>query len=359
MRSPTLILLLLGVTLAGCSDDTPDADDVLVPLDPDAVASEDGRDLRTDLEINDSVGAPSWHVGQAWKQTLAFAGGENVAWTAVVAEDRGGQWLVAVAEKDVAAYHAVYDFADFGLFDKRTLDTTSGGAATSWYGWPLAHGTTWQETYTVTDMYGNTTDYTVEYVAAYDEAIATPLGKRPGYAITGTTTDGSPFAEYDYTPAVGWFSAFTGYDPATGEVSYTIETTEAISGYTGVYYVDEAELVLEHVFDSGSQTVAPPASFAVAEGATYVYGYAWYYAGGGAAGFQLVDPNGGAQGQHTGPEALTAGGGGYEEYFLDAVAGDWRFAAAGAGAFAGGGGGMFWQVTEAEAILAAEEPEGA
>lgn len=348
MRTVPIAGILVLALLAGCSDS--DADDVVVDVDPDALLSEDGRDLKVALTADDAIEGADWRPGQAWEQQLTFANGDKVSWTVMVAEDQGAHWLLAVDDPDVAAFESVHDYPVFGLLEKGSLATTSGGEHYTWYDFPLRDNRSWEHGYTTISDNGTVVDHDLTYVASYSN-ISTPLGQRPGFVVEGRTAAGELVVAYDHTPAVGWFSSFTEYDPRSGDVAYTIETT-GVGEYSGAYYVSEAEQLVLHVNDVGSAMVAPHADFQVGEAADHLYGFIWSYAGGGGHATRLVAPDGSERGVMTGPDGLLGGSVAVEEFFEPAQAGDWQVVTAGAGAFAAGGGAWFFQVFEEERILA-------
>ncbi len=354
-----LVLLLVASLAAGCigGDETLEAatgqdEGTIDPEGPARTTAEimEGAPLGPDAILQ----GPDWEVGQ-WFGYHVFFGmedDEGVHYNAIVTEDRGSDWFVATDEPEAAKYEALFDLALLGTFSKSDLDTTEGGEPFTWYDWPLEDNATWQAPIDVGALSGGQSRVVdVTFTATYDPGIATQDGDKPGFEIVGRTAEGNLTMTYDYVPAIGWFAHLFIYDPDTDGQDWVmhIMTMGSGDGWEGTYYVSEATELFAHsnavgADPSGSTTADPNpvASGTVSEDATYVSGYAYSYAYGGAHETAIEDPSGETHEFRAvgAPFALSSA-------FMDteAIPGEWRLATLGAGVAAGGGV-FLWEVTE-------------
>lgn len=336
-----LAALLLTSLLAGCTGDPePGPTDDLRSTD-DAL-SEGGRDLRTDLTAEDRLPAPAWQVGDWWgiRITYGSQGGEDRVNSIVTEADNG--YLLATDDQQVAKAHALRDLPLLGAMT-RDLSATAYGGTWDWFQFPLSDGATWTgEIPNIAFDVLPEGQVPVRFTATYSDAIDVAGKTHPGYDVEGVTEDGTPIVRYAYAPMVGWITSATLYDidPGQDPIEFSYELVEHGRNWTGTYYVDEANVLLEN-FDGSGLTDPPPegqpfasvsplATFTVSEDATYLYGIIVNVAVAGARTTILYAPDGEAR--HY--EALGAPG---DENVVridePARAGLWRLATAGAGAF--------------------------
>jgi hypothetical protein len=189
------------------------------------------------------------------------------------------------------------------------------------------------------------------FTATFDPAIDTPYGRRPGFDVVGTSSDGIVVVDSDYVPAIGWYSLFEYFDPASGELQMRVRSMGYGEGWQGTYYIDEARHLLASddavgVSEDGSASTEwqPQAAFTVSGDATYLVGYYYCWAFSGVWQTFLLDPENTRYEcpAHAAPLSA-AGDGAFLD--IDAIAGQWRWASLGAGVAAGGGIEM-WEVVE-------------
>ncbi len=349
-RKPLLLTaMLLLVALAGCTDQGSGDGDATAAASPGLPRAADGRDLTTQLQASDEIPGPTWTVGDWWGHHVYFGtdDDEGVHYNAIVVAGSGDAWQLASDDAEAAAMEALWDIPILGDFSKSDLATTSGGEAWLWYDFPLADGKTWTSTM---DLRGEGPEELTS-TATYDPAIASPAGTFPGFLVETRLADGALALQYDYVPAIGWYSQFKAFDLSTDEPDDVELRAVGMGfghGWTGTYYVTEAVQLAQNL---GYTIIAPPAvmaapdpfeTFTVSDEATHVFGYGFAYSYAGAQALALRDPNG----DHWEAVATPLEEG--ASFFFDrvpAVAGDWYLANVGAGMFSVAG--LFlWELTE-------------
>lgn len=351
-----LVLLTSSVALAGCSEEAPKALDVELPTD--AVASQDGRDLRTDLTAADQLPGPAWRVGD-WFGHHIFFGPEDTEGThinVIVTQDLGDSWHLVSEDAEVSMYEAMMDIPLAGALSKDDLDTTAFGGAWEVYDFPMTHNKTWAGTLTA-DV-GRS--YDVTFTATYQASFATALGNRPGFRITGADAQGRTVVETDYVPALGWYTRFDAYDPdsETPDVpafrSISMGAGHDWAGELVEYEVQGFLSVATNLHPGAPGAPGQAETFAVGADATHVAGFLYSYASTGASALRLVDPAGAVRVEQTNAHPETSGGVGTGDlYVLDAAAGDWNLAWTGP-AVASGFGAMLWSLREVPSSLGGE-----
>lgn len=337
MRVFIVALLLAATALAGCagSGDEPaaDADEPACEggfCGQETVDAGDGRDLRTDLTVEDAVPAPAWEVGDVFEQHMFF-GKDDLEGTHIqtmVVETDGSGSVLATSDEEAARFEATYDYPILGRIGAQ-LETTAFGSDWSWmYRFPLQDGATW--TGSVEGLINwntyNFSGFDITLQATYDEAIDTPHGDFPGLWIEGTTEDGELLARYNYVPAIGWFSHFWLYDWDTQEPEdfmFHAMSMGTSKNYTGPFYQAEAEAVMDDFFGvfpnpgnpAGSVQGQPgPRDFTVPE-SDRVMGIAVPIAFPGRTEIVVTEPD---EDQTTyAYQQLGADGPGFDVYFID------------------------------------------
>jgi len=273
--------------------------------------------------------------------------GDVLEYTTVMVEERADTFFLAPPTRDAAKEEAVFDLPLYGDFSKRDLATTGFGESWDWlYRFPLEDGRSWSA-----EVFAGEGE--VNFTATYALAIATPAGERPGFHVRGVV-ENQTFLDYDYVPELGWFAHFWAFDLSTAEpddFEFHAMVVEHGLGWTGEYYVYEPIPLLgmdAYVAVDPEEPTEPELApkpyeaFTVSAEAAYVYGFAYAWAFAGASETVLVDPNGEAR-RHTAVGVPFGGQGTF--YDLEAVAGEWHVAQAGAGA-ATGGGVYLWELRE-------------
>lgn len=299
-KAAWLILLLVVAAAAGClrtggqDTEVPATTDLSGPegVPADHVVGMDAQAVGPDRPAP----SPTWEVGQwwTWEHTT---GTSTFEWTMVVIEDEGDAWRVASDDPEPARRNAIFDWYVFGDMSKDQItDQTAGGLV--FYDFPLTDGKRWESTFGTGDD-----AFQVVHEATFNPAIETFQGPEPGFEITAVT-NGSLFFEYDYVPALGWFSTLRNYllphqtDDGQQAVDWTYRVTDAGATYQGQVYDPTAELLVEafHEVDATpgqtDATPAPHASFEVSQDASALFGVAGAYAEAGVSQATLLDPEG-------------------------------------------------------------------
>lgn len=328
VRTWLISLTLIVTALAGCSDDGGgDHDDSLLSDDPcadataadaegfcgqDAVLDDAGvRDLRNDLTAEDTLKAPKWQVGDVFEQHMYFGKADTAGShiQTMVIDDAGDCYTIATSDQEAARSESVYDYPILGCIGKQSLETSAFGTDWSWmYEFPLKDGKSW--TATIESIINWNTysfrTFEVTFDVEYDAAIDTPKGDYPGFWITGTTADGEKLLYYNYVPAVGWFSHFWIYDLDSADdpddIMFHSMSMGTWKGYTGEYYLDESETLVDEFVGFGVNpedptsvtgnldTLPAPIQFDVAETAQHMLGVVVPIAVMGRTDVLLMDP---------------------------------------------------------------------
>lgn len=360
-----LIAALMSATwLSGCidessvsDDDVDDPSDCVEDCPDEGLVSEDGRDLRKDLMINDTVPAPEWKVGDLFAQHI-FDGPDDKSGfhiDSVVVEDTGSQWVIAPNDEELARRHAFWEYPFLGAFDKDNLASSAYG-----YDWdfffefPLEHEKTWERSVTVphpTFFWWMT--YDVIFEVEYAEGVDTSDGTYPGFYITGTTSEGELLFDYYYVPMLGWYDHFYWYDlEADDPGTWRMHAMSMGTGkeWTGTTYVADVEQAIEienffcpFLMDEFCQPSSLHDSFTLSED-THLFGVLVTAAWGATSRSVLHPPEGSTRVyEHTNTDAPDDSGEPEdfdavmaEEWFDEpSIPGDWQFSNAGVGAFWG------------------------
>ncbi len=358
----------LLVLLAGCADKGPAAPEVETPLEDGAIASEDGRDLRIDLTINDTLEAPAWEVGD-WFGHHIYFGPEDATGihiNVIVLEASASGYELVTESAEVARYEAIFDVPIVGALGP-DLDTTGFGGPWEVYDFPMSHGATWTGTLTLEDdSFGEELAYDLTYTASYREDFRTAQGDRPGFEIIGVTEDGQVGLKTDYVPALGWYTEFITYNlqtEAEDDEYFRAISMGAGEDWTGTYYEYEAELLLDDagfILPDPSHTPSPggATSFDVVEGTTHLMWAQYCFAVGGASASYLIEPSGSTHDcsalhlpEGADPNTWSGAGGGSFIDLEDPAAGTWG-AVRGHVGFVVGAGFLVYGLTESQAQIA-------
>ncbi|HWH07658.1 MAG TPA: hypothetical protein VNX21_00565 [Candidatus Thermoplasmatota archaeon] len=302
MRS--VLVLTLALVAAGCIGPSEPVESASVT--PTGVAAEAAGLVGAVLDRNASVDAPEWRVGDAWTIESTGVGDAGPATLVVVAAD-AGSYQVRPSSEDLATFDAMFDISYVGRVRASDLAGHQQDQPVKFFDFPLRDGSAWSTTWDGLD---------VSLRAGFQPAIPTPLGPQPGFVIQGTTADGATYVEYDYVPALKWWSHLHFTE------GYGFQVTGASSNWTGQYAVATAKTLLALASGAG----APAGTFTVDAEQTAV---AMLLAGGAEAfvrGLVVVDPD---NTEHAGPdvEASPTPAGTFEVVLLPGKAGQWKVAA--------------------------------
>ncbi len=354
-RAPMLAVALMALLLAGCADEKPSTAEVeQQPNDALAV-------LAAQNEGPPTVEAPEWKIGDWWGHHIYFGpdDAEGIHINVIMVDQAGSNAVLATDDPTAAKEHAIFDFPILGEFGPGIEGTGFGG---QWkiFDFPLSEGHTWRTQITIPDF--NDFDdhvFDVEFTATYNPEISTLQGPKPGYEILGSTADGVLLLAHDYVPEIRWYANFVLYNFMTDDpedVFFSGKSMGSGENWKGTYYVDEARELVQHLSmiypseaDPTSPTVQPKphSTFTVSDDATYIYGWIFSFAVGGAHETMLVDPAGNT---HPYTAAGTPAGGEGDFWDEEALAGKWELVTAGAG-IATGGGAFLWEVVETTGTL--------
>ncbi|HJQ93230.1 MAG TPA: hypothetical protein VJ874_02970, partial [Candidatus Thermoplasmatota archaeon] len=303
-----------------------------------------------------------WSVGQWWDHKWFFGSTATEPFTVktIVAEDQGASFLLATDDNLTSAFHGAFLFPTLGVFAKGEVTATAGEFRWPWYHFPLSDNQTWSDRIVSRDGSGTaSSEWPITATVRAVPQIVTAVGAKPGFEIEARS-EGKLFASYDYVPAIGWMSRATFYDLAAAEETpqFILETSQAGSDYSGVYFDSVGDVLSTHFNLFVPTAPAPPnphSTFPVAESHTQVLAFIFSFAAAGAHSTELVAPDG----RHwVSAQASDQAGGTLHSIapvdglvFAPAVAGDWRVVTAGAGAFVAGGGLQAYGITQREGTL--------
>lgn len=335
----------LVMALAGCSD-APGTDSL---LDDAPVTS------ANELGTTALAAAPQWAVGQSWDHHWYFGPQDTQGFVvkAIVVENSSAGYRLATDEPSDAASHASFYFHDQGLMSTAdwTVRDADGAFAFPWYNFPLEDGKTWRGR-------EENLDFNLERVSRDLTMTATAINGTPG-AFSVEARDGQGLrARYDYQPSIGWFSEYLAFDPAGNGTQWQVRMVNEGQGkgWTGTYYTAKADFLLNTITVVAPTSPAPPpppSTFTITDAHTHVLAVPFVFAAAGASAAELTAPDG----QHWEAYMVADQGGAAlaaaqpNLVFVPAVAGDWHFATAGAGAFVAGGGCFAFGVTLASGTL--------
>lgn len=359
MPNRLVLALVMAAALAGCTGNGggPTETTEVPPADAGVLAAtgEDGA-----LELAEPT---PWEVGD-WFGVHVFFGSadtEGIHYNTVVVEDSGDSWLLATDDANAAKEEAVFDLPILGSFRKADLGTSGLGGRWDLLKFPLSDGATWTSAVPLDTESLDGTATELEFEATFNPAIATPTGSKPGYDIVAVNGDARPVLSFDYVPAVGWFTRFVVLDSATEDPEDFFISARSMGtgdGWTGTYYLDTAEPLVQHFnligVDPTDPTAPllqpnPQATFTVEQGATHLFGFVFSFSFAGAHDVVLVGPDNQPR-EYRSYSGVVVNE--YSEAFIDEPAqpGEWRLVAAGGGLVAGGGA-FLWAVTETTGTL--------
>lgn len=299
-----LLALAVLATITGCITDeaAPSAEVTAAALDlaqPAAPAV---------AVVNLTDAAPLWLVGDAWAIRSDDGAGNTENSVLVVTRADADAYTLETTSATVAGFDAMFDVSYVGRIRASDLAGAQQGNPIEFFRFPLADGATWTTTWDGLE---------IALTATAAPAISTAVGTQPGFTIVGTA-DGAPYVEYDYVPALRWWSHL---QFAAG---YGFRVERAMTNWTGEVATAQAKLVYE------SASVAPlggpnSGAFTVSEGQTFL---AMTIAGAGssyARALVLTDPAG-APYMTTTPNAEGAPTGGAYFYYetLPPTPGQWH-----------------------------------
>jgi len=230
MRALSLVLLLVGASLAGC-------------LGGDEESSE-GMD-EPDLSV-----AANWTVGQWWLYTFSTPEWEDDSARLVVAEtdaESGTAYMLAISSQREARRHAVLNHNPFlGRITHDNLSAFENGEAQPVFTFPLTDGKTWSFTL-----------FEVEWNA---EVIGVGDGRA---TISAESADGQ-ILSYTYDGWAGFVGSLTWYD-SQGELRLKMSLAGSGFNHEGeVWFIRAGDIFAEEWdHDSGAPDVEITDSFFV------------------------------------------------------------------------------------------------
>ena len=208
-----LVTLLLSAGMAGCTGSDGDGD-------------------------SNSIGVPTWEVGDWWLYTFSTPDYSDDTARLVVAsddEEGGTAYMLAISSLTEARRHAVLNHNPFlGRVTHSDLSAFEDGVAQPVLSFPIEEGGTWGFTLFSTEWAVSVTGVTGSTAI-----------------IAGAASDGSRI-DYVYDSGVGFFSSFIWTD-ASGTVQLRMMVADQGSGHTGdVYFVRGGDLFSDTWDDSGT-----------------------------------------------------------------------------------------------------------
>ena len=300
----TVLLLAAALVAGGCigPDDAVESAsvDAADELPLDAVAA-----LAMAIDRNASLDVPEWRVGDAWDVQLSgVEDGQRATFVVVAAE--GSSYQLQSTSEQMATYDAMFDVSYLGRVRASDLAGHQQDQPVQFFSFPLSQGKTWTAQWDGLE---------VTLTAGFAPAIPTPLGPQPGFVIQGTTPDGQPYVEYDYVPALRWWSHIHFAE------GYGFKVAGVRENWTGQYATATARTLLTLA------TGGPPAgAFTVDEGQTTVALTLMGWAEAHARAVALVDPD---HGERMGPAVSHSAtpAGSFEVLTFPAKPGQWKLAA--------------------------------
>ncbi|MBI4394003.1 MAG: hypothetical protein HY556_09450 [Euryarchaeota archaeon] len=204
------VLVLAALVVSGCVTGPPaEKDDVVSPP-----------------AILPAV-VPWWEVGDWWLVDITNSTGATYTsrlvnfWN----DTETAHFWLGVQDRDEAMEHALFDTNPLlGRIHHAILTPHEKGMHASMYRFPIVDNETWE---------GFSFGAQWSYKARAVPDIATPLGVKEGYRITGFQPNGARI-DYDYVPALKWFSSLVQRDSAGREVLELVVKGHG-SGSTGTY----------------------------------------------------------------------------------------------------------------------------
>jgi hypothetical protein len=213
MSALALVTLLLSAGMAGCT----------------------GSDGAGD---SNSIGVPTWEVGDWWLYTFSTPDYSDDTARLVVASDNeegGTAYMLAISSLTEARRHAVLNHNPFlGRVTHSDLSAFENGVAQPVLSFPIEEGGTWDFTLFSTEWAASVTGVTGSTAI-----------------IAGAASDGSRI-DYVYDSGVGFFSSFIWTD-TSGTEQLRMMVADQGSGHTGdVYFVRGGDLFSDTWDDSGT-----------------------------------------------------------------------------------------------------------
>ena len=208
-----LVTLLLSAGMAGCTGSDGDGD-------------------------SNSIGVPTWEVGDWWLYTFSTPDYSDDTARLVVASDNeegGTAYMLAISSLTEARRHAVLNHNPFlGRVTHSDLSAFENGVAQPVLSFPIEEGGTWDFTLFSTEWAASVTGVTGSTAI-----------------IAGAASDGSRI-DYVYDSGVGFFSSFIWTD-TSGTEQLRMMVADQGSGHTGdVYFVRGGDLFSDTWDDSGT-----------------------------------------------------------------------------------------------------------
>jgi hypothetical protein len=213
MPALALVTLLLSAGMAGCTGSDGDGD-------------------------SNSIGVPTWEVGDWWLYTFSTPDYSDDTARLVVASDNeegGTAYMLAISSLTEARRHAVLNHNPFlGRVTHSDLSAFENGVTQPVLSFPIEEGGTWDFTLFSTEWAASVTGVTGSTAI-----------------IAGAASDGSRI-DYVYDSGVGFFSSFIWTDPS-GTEQLRMMVADQGSGHTGdVYFVRGGDLFSDTWDDSGT-----------------------------------------------------------------------------------------------------------
>ncbi len=213
MSALALVTLLLSAGMAGCTGSDGDGD-------------------------SNSIGVPTWEVGDWWLYTFSTPDYSDDTARLVVASDNeegGTAYMLAISSLTEARRHAVLNHNPFlGRVTHSDLSAFENGVAQPVLSFPIEEGGTWDFTLFSTEWAASVTGVTGSTAI-----------------IAGAASDGSRI-DYVYDSGVGFFSSFIWTD-TSGTEQLRMMVADQGSGHTGdVYFVRGGDLFSDTWDDSGT-----------------------------------------------------------------------------------------------------------
>lgn len=304
MRAFLVPLLVLSAGCLTAPEDVETASvEPAVPTDP---ATGLPLAVAPAFDKNSSVDAPEWRVGDAWTVETHGAGEPERA-TLVVASASGAMYEMRSTSEQMATFDAVFDVSYLGDVRASDLAGHQQGQPIRFFAFPLEDGKSWTTTWDGQE---------ISLRAGFSPSIPAPGGAKPGFIIQGTTADGQTYVEYDYVPALRWWSHIVFTE------GYGFKVTAATANWTGEVLEGTSKVLLT-LAPAGPTTSTPGGVFMVEAGQSAVTVIVMGHASAYARGLAIVDPDGT---EHAGPvaEESPAPGAVFDLRILPGTAGEWR-----------------------------------
>ncbi|SUZ91391.1 uncharacterized protein METZ01_LOCUS44245, partial [marine metagenome] len=187
---------------------------------------------------SNSIGVPTWKVGDWWLYTFSTPDYSDDTARLVVASDNeegGTAYMLAISSLTEARRHAVLNHNPFlGRVTHSDLSAFENGVAQPVLSFPIEEGGTWDFTLFSTEWAASVTGVTGSTAI-----------------IAGAASDGSRI-DYVYDSGVGFFSSFIWTD-TSGTEQLRMMVADQGSGHTGdVYFVRGGDLFSDTWDDSGT-----------------------------------------------------------------------------------------------------------